>query len=224
MRRSSIQGAVSAACLLLLAILAVVSAGNQAHASVLSQKNHNVAIQYAPVTVEDITAIMLKLPPGWTNHGWHLHHLAHMRHLAVMGLQAHAPSRGGGSYGHPNFCGDGDGDGWDVPCNTRHSSAPIVHHSVSSRAQLTSNTGGTVRPTSSFQTCVIARESGGNSQVMNSSGHYGLYQFSFSTWTAHGGSASLFGHASASYQTQIFWATVRVDGGSDWTPYDGCAF
>jgi LysM repeat protein len=29
-----------------------------------------------------------------------------------------------------------------------------------------------------FASCVIARESGGNSQVMNSSGHYGLYQFS----------------------------------------------
>ena len=34
----------------------------------------------------------------------------------------------------------------------------------------------------SFGQCVIARESGGNSQVMNSSGHYGLYQFSESTW------------------------------------------
>ena len=34
----------------------------------------------------------------------------------------------------------------------------------------------------SFASCVIARESGGNSQVMNSSGHYGLYQFSASTW------------------------------------------
>src|SRR6185312_9507654 len=28
----------------------------------------------------------------------------------------------------------------------------------------------------SYAACVIARESGGNSQVMNSSGHYGLYQ------------------------------------------------
>ena len=40
---------------------------------------------------------------------------------------------------------------------------------------------------SSFQECVIASESGGNSQVMNSSGHYGLYQFSASTWDEYGG-------------------------------------
>ena len=49
---------------------------------------------------------------------------------------------------------------------------------------------------SSFQACVIARESGGNAQVMNSSGHYGLYQFSYATWVAYGGSPALFGHAS----------------------------
>ena len=41
----------------------------------------------------------------------------------------------------------------------------------------------------SYAACVIARESGGNSQVMNGSGHYGLYQFSASTWQAYGGSA-----------------------------------
>ena len=46
-------------------------------------------------------------------------------------------------------------------------------------------------PGGSFGSCVIARESGGNSQVMNSSGHYGLYQFSESTWVAYGGSAWL---------------------------------
>jgi hypothetical protein len=57
---------------------------------------------------------------------------------------------------------------------------------------------------SSFESCVIARESGGNSQVMNSSGHYGLYQFSASTWVAYGGSAGDFGHASASEQHQVF--------------------
>lgn len=87
---------------------------------------------------------------------------------------------------------------------------------------LASVSGGSVTPTSSFQACVIARESGGNSQVMNSTGHYGLYQFSYSTWTLHGGDPALFGHASAAYQTQIFWNTYRADGTSDWAPYDGC--
>ncbi len=42
---------------------------------------------------------------------------------------------------------------------------------------------------SGLQQCIISRESGGNSQVMNGSGHYGLYQFSASTWQEYGGSA-----------------------------------
>ena len=75
---------------------------------------------------------------------------------------------------------------------------------------------------SSFEACVIARESGGNAQVMNSSGHYGLYQFSESTWVAYGGSASDFGHASAAEQHQVFANAVAQGGESNWAPYDGC--
>ena len=77
-------------------------------------------------------------------------------------------------------------------------------------------------PSSSFQSCVIQRESGGNTQVMNSSGHYGLYQFSASTWAAYGGSPSLFGHASAAQQTQVFNNAMARGGQSNWAPYDGC--
>lgn len=75
---------------------------------------------------------------------------------------------------------------------------------------------------SGFQQCVIQRESGGNSQVMNSSGHYGLYQFSSSTWQAYGGSAGSFGHASASEQTRVFNNAMAQGGQSNWSPYDGC--
>ena len=39
------------------------------------------------------------------------------------------------------------------------------------------SSSGSGAPAGSFQQCVISRESGGNSQVMNSTGHYGLYQF-----------------------------------------------
>ena len=56
----------------------------------------------------------------------------------------------------------------------------------------------------SFQQCVISRESGGSSQVMNSSGHYGLYQFSAETWAAYGGNPADFGHASVAEQNQVF--------------------
>ena len=74
----------------------------------------------------------------------------------------------------------------------------------------------------SFGACVIARESGGNSQVMNSSGHYGLYQFSASTWQAYGGSAASFGNASVAQQNQVFSNAVARGGQSNWSPYDGC--
>ncbi len=77
-------------------------------------------------------------------------------------------------------------------------------------------------PSGSFQQCVINAESGGSSQVMNSTGHYGLYQFSYSTWVANGGSAGSFGSASVGEQNQVFNHTVASSGTSAWAPYDGC--
>ena len=73
-----------------------------------------------------------------------------------------------------------------------------------------------------FASCVIARESGGNAQVMNSSGHYGLYQFSASTWEEYGGSASAFGNASVAEQNQVFDNALAAGGQSNWSAYDGC--
>jgi LysM repeat protein len=75
---------------------------------------------------------------------------------------------------------------------------------------------------SSFQSCVIARESGGRSQVMNSSGHYGLYQFSASTWAAYGGNPAVFGHASVAEQNRVFDTAIAAGGQFNWAPYDGC--
>lgn len=108
---------------------------------------------------------------------------------------------------------------------------PAPSAGTSSGSDDTAHSQGTPTPavrsgsyyvSSGFQACVIQRESGGNSQVMNSTGHYGLYQFSFSTWVAHGGAAGDFGHASAAEQTRVFLSTVAADGTSDWAPYDGC--
>lgn len=100
---------------------------------------------------------------------------------------------------------------------------PAVHHSSSRQSQsLSGGSGGSYAVSSSFQACVIRAESGGNAQVMNSSSHYGLYQFSYSTWVAAGGAPSLFGHASAAYQTTIFWKAYGLWGVSPWRPYDGC--
>ena len=74
-------------------------------------------------------------------------------------------------------------------------------------APAASYTGGT--PGGGFGTCVIQRESGGNAQVMNSSGHYGLYQFSASTWAAYGGNPASFGNASVAQQNQVFSNAMR---------------
>ena len=76
--------------------------------------------------------------------------------------------------------------------------------------------------TSSFQACVIAAESGGNPQVMNSSGHYGLYQFSASTWAEYGGNPADFGDASVAEQNQVFDNAIAAGGASNWSLYDGC--
>ena len=92
--------------------------------------------------------------------------------------------------------------------------------SWSAPAQATAS--GTYSGGGGFASCVIARESGGNSQVMNSSGHYGLYQFSASTWQAYGGSAADFGHASVSEQNRVFNSALAQGGQSNWSPYDGC--
>ena len=95
--------------------------------------------------------------------------------------------------------------------------------SASAPVQATASASGSYSGASgSFEACVIARESGGNSQVMNSSGHYGLYQFSASTWQAYGGSSASFGHASAAEQHQVFSNAVARGGQSNWSPYDGC--
>jgi hypothetical protein len=74
----------------------------------------------------------------------------------------------------------------------------------------------------SFQSCVISRESGGNSQVMNSSGHYGLYQFDYGTWVSGGGNPDDFGHASISEQNAVFAAVYAARGVEPWAPSDGC--
>jgi len=98
---------------------------------------------------------------------------------------------------------------------TRH----YVYHYRHYRRSATSTT---YSGSTSMQRCIIARESGGNSQVMNSSGHYGLYQFSASTWAASGGNPADFGHASVAEQNQAFYNAVAKRGYSDWSPYDGC--
>jgi LysM repeat protein len=96
-------------------------------------------------------------------------------------------------------------------------SAPEVAQAAPTQAEST-YTGSS----GSFQACVIAAESGGNPQVMNASGHYGLYQFSASTWAEYGGNPAEFGDATVAEQNQVFDNAIAAGGASNWSLYDGC--
>jgi LysM repeat protein len=98
----------------------------------------------------------------------------------------------------------------EAPATTAQSAAPAA----------TSWSGA--YPGGAFGACVVARESGGNPQVMNATGHYGLYQFSASTWAAYGGNPGSFGNASVAEQNQVFANALAQGGQSNWSPYDGC--
>jgi LysM repeat protein len=75
---------------------------------------------------------------------------------------------------------------------------------------------------SGVQQCIVERESGGNPQVMNASGHYGLYQFDLGTWEEGGGSAATFGDASVAEQNAVFSLVFSQRGVEPWQPSDGC--
>lgn len=102
----------------------------------------------------------------------------------------------------------------DVAAATR---IPAVAQQQATTVARTNYSGG-----DAFQRCVIDRESGGNSQVMNGSGHYGLYQFAAGTWAHYGGNPADFGHASVAEQNQVFGNAIAAGGQGNWAPYDGC--
>ena len=108
-----------------------------------------------------------------------------------------------------------------APAPVAETAAPEAAPAAAS-SQGAADVSSSATPGGSFAQCVIARESGGQSQVMNGSGHYGLYQFSASTWAAYGGSSADFGHASVAEQNQVFNNAVASGGQSNWSAYDGC--
>lgn len=82
----------------------------------------------------------------------------------------------------------------------------------------------TAAPTSGLESCIIQAESGGDSTVVNSSGHMGLGQWDESTWIADGGQQ--YGatplDATAAEQEQIIAEQIAAGNTSQWTNYDGC--
>lgn len=112
----------------------------------------------------------------------------------------------------------------------RHIPKPKVIHYVAHHSSIVGDSHSSAAPTvtvgysggSSFRSCVLRAESGGNYSAYNpSSGAGGAYQFLQSTWTALGfpGSPQ---SASPAMQDAAFNKAYAQSGTSPWAPYDGC--
>jgi LysM repeat protein len=167
---------------------------------------------------------------AWPVLYWHNHSRIHWANDITAGQVLRIPAEPAEIPAAPSQLGP------SVPTVTTHhaarhaSSAPVVAQSTPTQqapdpVPVTTTTSGSlgVIPGGAFGECVVQRESGGNPQVMNSSGHYGLFQFSFSTWVGYGGNPNDFGHASVAEQEQVFATALASPGGeNNWAPYDGC--
>jgi hypothetical protein len=112
-----------------------------------------------------------------------------------------------------------------VPTRMRripHAPGQLAAPAPASSTPALSTTSSGPYPGGAFGACVVARESGGNPQVMSPSGYYGLYQFSASTWAEYGGNPADFGHATVAEQNQVFANALAAGGESNWSLYDGC--
>ena len=148
----------------------------------------------AVTTIKDRIAHVLHI-----EHVKHEEHLAHLRYLKELRDQAK----------------------WNAERLDTESAQPDTNQSL--HPAYAASPTAIYYGNGSFQACVISRESGGNSQIWNATGHYGLYQFSYSTWVAYGGPPSEFGDATTAEQNTVFYAAMATPGGADnWAPYDGC--
>ena len=133
------------------------------------------------------------------SHARHLEHLAHKQALADQ--QAFAAQQAAAPAPQPQ-----------AQAQTVQQQQPVQQ----AAPQRVSVSGG------SYESCVISRESGGDPNVWNPSGHWGLFQFAASTWSAAGGNPADFGHASAAEQEQVFNVAYAKWGTQPWSPSDGC--
>ena len=165
-------------------------------------------------------------PDAWPVLYWANHHQIHWANEIETGQVLNVPIKPGRVPKPPALLGPSAAPvSVSVTAPTQHSVAPTQAAPVQTapvQAAPQAAAAATYSGSGSFQSCVIARESGGSSQVMNASGHYGLYQFSASTWAAYGGSSSSFGSASVAEQNQVFNNAIAAGGQSNWSAYDGC--
>ena len=151
-------------------------------------------------------------------HAGHLH-LLHLRQLALWAAEAEARAAAAQLAAAP--VRDVTSPAASTPRTPSYSTSAPRTPSYSTSAPAVT-TGATYTGGSGIQQCIIARESGGNSQVMNSSSHYGLYQFDAGTWASGGGNPADFGHASVTEQNRVFASVYAARGSSPWSPSDGC--
>ncbi len=172
-------------------------------------------------TLSDIARRVYKNPGFWPVLYWANHSQIRYANVIEVGQVLTVPAKPAHIPNAPSVLGP------TPPPAPVTTSAPATGYGASSAPAYTAQAApvqasGSYSGGGGFQSCVIARESGGNSQVMNSSGHYGLYQFSSGTWSAYGGNPADFGNASVAEQNQVFNNAIAAGGASNWAPYDGC--
>lgn len=178
----------------ILGLVLMVTGASLAQASTVANQttSHTAAVTEHPAEPMS-PAQLLRLSHLHALHVAHLLHLAHLARLAELARQAEYAQK-----------------------------LAAEKTTLAADAQVPATNSVRYQGTTSMQQCIINAESGGNPYIWNASGHWGLYQFSYGTWVAHGGVAADFGHAGPAEQTAVFWQTVHDDGYTDWTPYDGC--
>jgi hypothetical protein len=128
--------------------------------------------------------------------------------------------------GQHHACGDGDHDGFDMPCQYLGGGgggyAATAARSGARSYRAYAQPAATYHGSSGCQSHIIADESGGNARAVNpSSGAGGLYQFLPSTWHALGHSG-LPQYASVAEQNQAYYQQVSISGYSAWAASGGC--
>jgi len=203
----------------LASYVAVSSAQAAGHRAASAQ-----AVKYTVRPGDSLSAIAGRVyhnPDAWPVLYWANHSQIRWANIINAGQVLKVPAKPAKIPNAPGLLGPAASALVTAPAPAEATSVSPVYAPAQPAAAVASTySGGT--PGGSFGQCVVAAESGGNSQVMNSSGHYGLYQFSESTWVAYGGSAGSFGNASVAEQNQVFANALAQGGQSNWSAYDGC--
>ncbi|MGH3290572.1 MAG: LysM peptidoglycan-binding domain-containing protein [Trebonia sp.] len=178
------------------------------------------AVKYTVRSGDSLSAIAGRIyhnPDAWPVLYWANHSQIKWANMITAGQVLQVPAKPAKIPNAPGLLGPAVAP---APAVTAAPASPAYAPVHSTAVVASGYSGGSAG--GSFGQCVVSRESGGNSQVMNSSGHYGLYQFSEPTWVAYGGSAADFGNASVGEQNQVFANAVARGGQSNWSAYDGC--